>query len=208
MGMVQGCGSEQTPTHGKTTQDPDFTGRMQGWGNEWGPLLVLLVVPSLLQVCLTHFSCGKEGRGKLLGNKEEGKRRGCLPSFFEDKQIWVPFAAPPCTSCVIWGKSLSLSESQLLSHWVILEIRQGTVCENAWSGLAHGRCPEIVSSLPLLPSLAEPDERNEKYQPLDRHRGSKHSLWTCCPSSFLPSCGPSCSHQGFFCPPKGRHHKS
>lgn len=206
MGMAQGCGSEQTPSHRKTTQDPHFTERMQGWGNGWGPLLPPLVVPLLLQVCLTYFSCGKEGRGKMLGDKEEGKRRGSLPSFFEGKQIWVLSAASPCASFVIWGKSLSLSESHLLSHWVILEIRQGIICENAWSGLAPGRCPGIVSSLRLLPSVAEPDERKEKHQPLDR--GSKHSLLTSCPSSFLPSCGLSCSHQGCFCPPKGRDHKS
>lgn len=98
--MAQGCGSEQTPTHGKTTQDPDFTGRMQGWGNGWGPLLPPLIVPLLLQVCLTHFSCGKEGRGKMLGDKE-GKRRSSLLSFFEGKQIRVPSTALPYASYMI-----------------------------------------------------------------------------------------------------------
>lgn len=79
--MAQGCGSEQTPTHGKTTQDPDFTGRMQGWGNEWGPLLVLLVVPSLLQVCLTHFSCEKEGRGEAVREQRRRKEKRLLAFF-------------------------------------------------------------------------------------------------------------------------------
>lgn len=86
----------------------------------------LRVTPLLLQFRLTQLSF-REGRGGELGDKEEGKRRGGLPSFFEGEQTCVPTAAPPCPSCVIWGKSLSISDPQFGSPWVILETRQDTL---------------------------------------------------------------------------------
>lgn len=122
VGSGQGCGGEQTPPTESQSGTQILLGECRGGGQVGS----LLVTPLLLQFCLTQFSF-REGRGGGLGDKEEGKRRGGLPSFFEGEQTCIPTAAPPCPSCVIWGKSLSLSEPQFGSPWVILVTRQDTL---------------------------------------------------------------------------------
>lgn len=44
----------------------------------------------------------------MLGDKEEGERRGGLLFFFEGERICAPPAAPPCASCVISDKAFYL----------------------------------------------------------------------------------------------------
>lgn len=56
-------------------------------GNRWAPLPAPVGAPLLLQFCLHVSATGRKQCGEMLGDKEEGKRRGGLPSFFEGKQI-------------------------------------------------------------------------------------------------------------------------
>lgn len=51
----------------------------------------------------------------MLGDPGEEKGRNSFPSLFESKWICVPIAVPPCSSCVIWGKSFLFSEPVLAS---------------------------------------------------------------------------------------------